>query len=348
MPAGRPAHRGGELMVKGLFDAHTDISADVVRGLPPDHAHGLTFHLPLEVQALEYAGAEAELIAERINERLPEAFAESLVDPPLYRWSESHYREIGERLASEDREERRRGFEKIVSLGPGLAGAAFHPIIRMAYGALRTDAREMARGLAYLRTRREVLFAGRPRAVTPSDVVMPTPADLEGISVFEQIDFISGEPAFFAGPGEEAEMPEVAALAAKGMDLVRRDPNSFIAIHTVTGLHALAEIAYLVSGRRDLGGVPDDPLLEGWWQALANAIATCAIVLEATPPSPPRTVTQYPNLESLVRAAIGSNEVHDLKLSVALSRLVELGIATERDALEVGATKLAATECTAE
>jgi hypothetical protein len=334
-------------MVRGLFDAHADV-ADVVRGLPPDHAHGLTFHLPLEVQALEYAGADPALIADRIDQRLPKAFADSLVDPPLYRWAEGHYRDAGLRLASLDIEQRRRGFEQIVSLGPGLAGAAFHPIIRMAYGSLRGDARELTRGLAYLRTRREVLFAGRPRAVAPGDVVMPSPEDLEGISVFEQIDFVAGEPAFFAGPDEEPKLPEVAALCTKAMGLVRRDPNSFIAIHTVTGLHALAEIAHHLSGRRDLGGVPDDPLLESWWQAMTNAIATCAIVLEATAPASPVKITQFANLESLVGAAIGSPEVHDLKLSVSLSRLVELGIATEGDALEVGATKLAATECSAE
>lgn len=333
-------------MTEGLFDAHTDVAADIVRGLPPDHAHGLTFHLPLEVQALEYAGADKELIADRINQRLPEAFAESLVDPPLYRWSESHYRGVGERLASDDIEQRRRGFAQIVSLGPGLAGAAFHPVIRMAYGALRSDAREMARGLAYLRTRREVLFAGRPRHVSPGDVVMPGPEDLDGISVFEQIDFVSGEPAFFPGPGEEGELPELAALCTQGMDLVRRNPGSFIAIHTLTGLHALAEIAHHLSGRRDLGGVPDDPLLEAWWQAMTNAIATCAIVLGAMPPELPPTVKEYTNFESLVGAGIHSPEVHDLKLSVALSRLVELGIANERDALEVGAIKLAETECT--
>lgn len=334
-------------MGAGLFGAGRDL-ADVVRELPPDHAHGLTFHLPLEVQALEYAGADPALIADRIDQRLPRAFADSLVDPPLYRWAEAHYREVGARLVSGAVEERRRGFERIVSLGPGLAGAAFHPIIRMAYGALRADGREMTRGLAYLRTRREVLFAGRPRAVTPGEVVMPSAEDLEGISVFEQIDFVSGEPAFFAGPGEEGALPEVAALATKAMDLVRRDPNSFIAIHTVTGLHALAELAHHLSGRGELGGVPDDPLLEPWWQAMSNAIATSAIVVEAMPPSAPATITKHADLESLVGVAIGSPEVHDLKLSVALSRLVRLGITTERDALEVGATKLAATECSAE
>lgn len=334
-------------MVKGLFDGYGD-APEVVRGLPPDHARGLTFHLPLELQALEFAGAPAELIADRVDQRLPEAFASSLVDPPLYRWSERHYEGAGERLASDDVDERRRAFEEIASLGPGLAGAAFHPIIRMAYGALRADAHEMTRGLAYLRTRRQVLFAGRPRRVDPAEVEMPTPADLEGISVFEQIDFISGEPAFYSGAGEDAALPTVAELCSQAMGLVRRNPTSFIAIHAVTGLHALVEIANHLSPRHELGGVPDDPLLETWWQAMSNAVSASAVMQRSTAAEPEYATGTFANLESLVETATTSPEVHDLKLSISLSRLVALGVTTEREAIALGARKLAATECSPE
>jgi hypothetical protein len=331
-------------MVKGLFDTQSDLAA-VVRGLPPDHAHGLTFHLPLEVQALEVAGAGRDLIAQRVEQRLPAAFAASLIDPPLFRWAESHYRDVGEQLLSPDGEQRRRGFEQIVALGPGLAGGAFHPLIRFGYGALRSDPHEITRGLAYLRVRRQVLFAGPPRSITPSDVEMPTPAELEGTSVFEQLDLVAGERAFFPCADADARLPDVAALCATAMGLVRRDPGSFIAIHTVTGLHALVEIDHLLTGRSELGGVPDDPLLEPWWRAMTDAIAACAVIEEATAPSEPvAAAVEHADLHSLVQASMGSDEVHDLKLSVSLSRLVELGVADERDALEVGAAKLAATE----
>src|SRR5665213_4292440 len=75
-------YREGD-MTTGLFDTESDLPA-VVRGLPPEDREQLTFHLPLEVQALEVAGAPYELIVDRIEQRLPVAFAASLVDPPLF------------------------------------------------------------------------------------------------------------------------------------------------------------------------------------------------------------------------------------------------------------------------
>jgi hypothetical protein len=119
-------------------------------------------------------------------------------------------------------------------------------------------------------------------------------------------------------------------------------------VHTVTGLHALVELDRLVTGRDDLGGIPSDPLLAPWWRAMANAITACAVLVEATAPSPPtRPHVDYRSLEDLVAASIDSCEVHDLKISVALARLVELGVAPSADALVVGSAKLAATECSA-
>jgi hypothetical protein len=330
-------------MVKGLFDTQSDLAA-VVRGLPPDHAHGLTFHLPLEVQALDVAGASREVIGERVEQRLPAAFAASLIDPPLYRWAETHYGDLGEQLLSSDVDQRRRGFDQIVALGPGLAGGAFHPLIRFGYGALRQDPHEITRGLAYLRVRRQVLFAGAPRSIAPEDVEMPTPAELDGTSVFEQLDLVAGERAFFPCAETDGRLPEVATLAATALGLVRRNPSSFIAIHTVTGLHAMVEVDHLLTGRSELGGVPDDPLLEVWWRAMTDAIAACAVIEEATAPAEPPPPSDEPaDLDALVQASIGSDEVHDLKLSVSLRRLVELGVAERAEALTVGAAKLAAT-----
>jgi hypothetical protein len=330
--------------MKGLFDTQSDLSA-VIRGLPPEHAEGLTFHLPLEVQALEVAGADEELIADRVERRLPGAFSSSLVDPPLFRWAESHYRGVGDRLVSADAEVRRRGFEEVVALGAGLAGGAFHPLIRFGYGALRGDPHEIARGLAYLRVRRQVLFAGPPRSITPEQVVMMPPAtELQGVSVFGQLDMVAGERAFFAGVDADHRLPEVAELCTQAMALVRRAPNSFIAVHAVTGLHGLVEVDRLLTGRSEVGGVPDDPLLSAWWRAMTDAIEACAMAVEATtPPAPQFTAVEQHDLAALVTAAIASPEVHDLKLSVSLSRLVELGVANPAEALITGATKLAAT-----
>lgn len=331
----------------GLFDSRSDL-AKVVRGLPPELGDRLTFHLPLEVQALEVAGAGNDEIVARIEQRLPPAFAAALIDPPFFRWAEAHYRMQGERLLSADAEERRKAFTEVASLGPGLAGAAFHALIRAGYGALRQDPHELTRGLAYLRVRRQILFAAPPLRGTAGEGTLPTPEELEGSSVFDQLDLVAGAPALYAPDATTTSLPSVAELARVALDLVRRDASSFIAIHTVTGLHALVELDRLVTGRGDLADRPSDPLLAPWWRAMADAIAACAVLVEAAPPAmPTRGHIDFRSLETLVQASIDSCEVHDLKISVSLNRLVELGVISEIDALAVGSAKLAATECSA-
>jgi hypothetical protein len=331
----------------GLFDSRSDL-AKVVRGLPPELGERLTFHLPLEVQALEVAGASNDQIVARIEQRLPAAFSAALIDPPFFRWAEEHYRAEGEGLLSSDLEQRRRAFAAVAALGPGLAGAAFHALIRTGYGALRRDPHEVTRGLAYLRARRQILFAIPPTDAPASQATLPTAEDLEGTSVFDQLDLVAGERSLYSTDPSPSVLPNVGDLARSAFDLVLRDPSSFIAIHTVTGLHALVELDRLVTARGDLGGVPSDPLLIPWWQAMANAIKACSVLVEASSPPPPtRALIDYRSMEALVDASIDSCEVHDLKLSVSLSRLVELGVVPAVDALVVGSAKLAATECSA-
>lgn len=343
--ADRTTPVGGTRAVTALFDSQSDL-AKVVRGLPPELGARLTFHLPLEVQALEVAGASDDVIAARINQRLPDAFASALIDPPLYRWAEKGYASEGAALLSSDLDQRRAAFAEVASLGPGLAGAAFHALIRTGYGALRRDPHEISRGLAYLRVRRQVLFSRAPSSDTRSAVALPTAAEFAGTSVFDQLDLVAGERSLYRVDGPESALPAVEMLCQVAFGLVNRDPGSFIAIHTVTGLHALVEITALLTGRDELGGVPTDPLLVPWWRAMSSAITACVMLVEATPPSEPsRPYVAYDGLERLVAASIESCEVHDLKISVALSRLVELGVASAKDALAVGSAKLAATEC---
>ncbi|HEY5273966.1 MAG TPA: hypothetical protein VIJ34_12105 [Acidimicrobiales bacterium] len=334
-------------MTTGLFDTESDLPA-VVRGLPPEDREQLTFHLPLEVQALEVAGAPYELIVDRIEQRLPVAFAASLVDPPLFRWAEKHYRSTGAALLSEDADTRHAAFAQVSALGAGLAGGAFHPLIRLGYGALRHDAHEMTRGLAYLRVRRQVLFDRPPLTARVSEVTIPSPAELAGTSVFDQLDFVAGEQALLVGDEAEQTPLSPAELCERAMALVLREPSSFIAIHTVTGLHALVEFDSLLTGRRDLAELPGDPLLKQWWRALAEAILVAEVIVGSqSADSQHGEIREYQSAETLIRASIESAEVHDLKISVSLGRLVELGVAPLRTALNVGSAKLAATKASA-
>ena len=133
------------------------LELDDIEDLPPELTGALTFHLPLELAALELAGADPAVLQARTERRLAEAFRAGLVDPPLYRWAVDHYRPVADRLLATDPDVRRAALADIESLADGLAGAAFHGLIRLGYGLWRRRPGEVARGLAYLRSRRQVL-----------------------------------------------------------------------------------------------------------------------------------------------------------------------------------------------
>jgi hypothetical protein len=314
-----------------------------VRGLPPERSDGLTFHLPLEVMALEHVGANRVVVEQRIHQNLADVLSQGLKDPPLYRWAERAYSPTARELLAEDSETRRRAFAKVAPLGEGLAGAAFHGLIRLGYGCLRRDEQEIARGLAYLRSRRHVL-ASPHGAYMASEEVQPTKADFKGVSIFDQLTIASGSYGNLRPEDIDGPLPRITALCTEALELVQQRPSSFIAVHTVDALHALVEFESLV-----VGGPPADDhrgsLLLSWWRAYLWALRTCAALVADEPANPSHFAkTQFSAFPELIAAAIDSGETHDLKLVVALQRLTELGVITPNAALEVGSAKLRATQ----
>jgi hypothetical protein len=317
-------------------------SRDAIFDLPPEMAGGLTFHLPMEMVAWADASAPRHIVEARVRERLVEAYATGLVDPPLYRWAVGHYQTTAEALLSERVNERLAAFRTVHALGDGLAGAAFHGLIRLGYGAWQRDEAEVARGLAYLRTRRQVLAS----AAGFDDGIIAVPDDLpgadvaEGTTVFDLLNLVAGTGL----PGRVLIDPasiSVRTLVAEACGLVRRNPSSFVAVHAVTGLHALCEVHIAVTG-----DVPTDPLADSplwsWWQSYAVAAAACALIVES---SVAETDRQYDGrygvvsaLDGLVANSVHSGDTHDVKLAVALRRLVGVGLISEPDAI---ATELA-------
>ncbi len=320
---------------------------EAIEELPPETTGALTFHLPMEVAALELAGADPALIEQRIALRLAEAYATGLVDPPLYRWAVEHYGPIGQALLSDDPAERVAAFGGINTLGDGLAGAAFHGLIRLGYGLWRRDHAEVARGLAYLRTRRQVLICG---AVTPTMVSAPPPlppADqLDGVTVFDLMNLAAGseDPAALVPPGEGPL--NLQRLAGAATALVERNPSSFVAVHTVTGLHGLCELHHAVAGPVDRTSPLADTLLAGWWHAYAVALGAATVVMgRFAAEEVPAAVHVHDDAEALLADAVSSGETHNVKLVLALRRLEQFGVLDEADVRRLGAVKLAASEC---
>jgi hypothetical protein len=324
-----------------LFGGRADLGT-WLRALPPELNGALTFHLPLEVEALEYVQAGRKVIAERIEERLPEAFGSGLVDPPLYRWAEQSYQDVANDLLSADPAVRLHAFNAVEPLGAGLAGAAFHGLIRLGYGSLRRDREEIDRGLAYMRTRRQVLFSpgiereeGTPR--------LPGPDDLDGSSIFHQLDLVAGSPGILGRADTTGPMPTVAEMAHEALRLLFKNPGSFVAVHAVDSLHALVEFHRLLCDEIPAAGLADG-LLAGWWRSYLWALRACSTLVDAGGPltlghRPP----SYATVDRLTDAAIELGcEAHDIKVVVALRRLAEMGVLDEGAVLEAGAAKLAA------
>jgi hypothetical protein len=293
--------------------------------------------------ALEFVGADRLVVEQRIEQNLSEVMSHGLKDPPLYRWAERAYRTAASSLLSDDPETRRRTFAMIAPLGEGLAGAAFHGIIRLGYGSLRRDELEIARGLAYLRARRQVL-ASPHGAYVASEEVQPTRADFKGVSIFDQLNIVSGSYGILRPEDIDGPLPPITSLCADALALVRQRPASFIAIHTVDALHALVEFEHLVLGVRPEDDHRGSAMLS-WWRAYLWALRTCAALVADEPATPThRSEQQCASLSDLIAAAIDSGETHDLKLVVALQRLTELGFITPDAALEAGSAKLGATQ----
>lgn len=331
----------------GLSDAE-------IFDLPPETTAGLTFHLPMEIVALRDAGAPNETVEGRKQERLHDAQAEGLADPPLYRWAIRRYTDTAQRLLSGNDYATAREIEP---LAEGLAGAAFHGLIRLGYGAWQRDEAEIARGLAYLRTRRQVLASRSnsssrlgetddTRLLIGSD--LPGPHERDGVTVFDLLNLAAGTGLCGSPDAHIADTPRALALAA--MALVRRNPSSFVALHAATGFHALCEVELLLSGVAPSANEAPTTNTNAWWSAYAIALRACTLLVESGPPEAlPGYDDRYglvTDIESLVGASIQSADTHDVKLAVSLRRLVHFGLLTDPEATEVGITRLAAEQLT--
>jgi hypothetical protein len=202
----------------------------------------------------------------------------------------------------------------------------------------------MARGLAYLRTRRQVLASAHDVHGSQTPDAIPPSSVSAGSTVFDLLNIVAGT----GRPGRVLHEPRAitaAALVSAATALVRRNPSSFVAVHALTGFHALCEVHHLVCGA-SLRAVPDAEPTWEWWRSYAVAARACSIIVES---EAPEALAAYDNtfgavtsVDSLVAASVLSGETHDVKVAVALRRLVRLGLLAEDEAVTTGITRLAA------
>lgn len=310
---------------------------EFVRDLPPELVGGLTFHLPLVIQALEVLGGRRPQ-RELTESELANAFDRGMVDPPFYRWAVDAYEDVALDLVSGSTGTKLAALERVEELGSGLAGAAFHGLIRLGYGASRSDPREVARGLAYMRTRRQVLQSDRSPSLADSHVPLTTPSKqvLEGATIFDQFNLVAGEPI------DDRPEPDAtpASLLAAAIRLFHSQPSSFVTVHMLTSLHALVEVTELVVPGASARAMKDSPLAS-WWRSMqvAHAVATRVVKLQGAGTGR-HSVGATRSLTTLVYTCVDSSEIHTIKVATSMLRLHGFGLVDDDAAAGVLEAKL--------
>jgi hypothetical protein len=322
----KPAHAGSETALAPKAGASTSKNPTLAplldrnHGLSPEFRGGLSNHVSMGLYSLSAIGANnaqiqrfAEVHWPRL-EPLPSAPgpAISAENWRAYRGKSdaiNGYRALFTAAVARDgRDATLRKY--LPDLLPGIGAAAFHPLIRTAYGVRFGDDREVADGLAYWAIAyRPLGLLGRagaerdPRALLAS--VHATPAlvvrEPSGGLIGGKMKSAAELPEFRAKV--DALAPSDTTLAALAAATVRlyTDGGDFILLHAVTGTHAYRLLQPFIQ--------PSELGLRYFWQAILAAYVSTGAPSVVDPPA--GNVPAWN--ESLERARASVDE-HDIKL----------------------------------
>jgi len=226
----------------------------------PTTVRGLTNHLPMALVAKHGLGADAdELIrfAANYSSRI------TVLDEPSHRLDERSWRSaIGHYDAAADlreyfvRQVNDEGADETLrthlpALLPGISGAAFHGVIRLAYAIEVSSPSRIAAGLAYLaETGRPLkeLAPGAPTTHDPEEILVglsevPAPHVPTGLrTIDEELRFVAQSEHFDASVSS-LEIDDGTDERLNGAALrLYASTDDFTALHGVTGLEAISRI----------------------------------------------------------------------------------------------------------
>ena len=221
---------------------------------------GLTNHLPMALVAKAALGAgpdELSRFANKYRSRLTE-----VAEPDRRLTSVTWQRAIGEPSAYADlvdyfnRQVGDRGVEEtlrshLIYLVDGIAGAAFHGVIRLAYALDSKELRRVSTGLAYLTASAITLGPlekGPVRSDDPEFLLGELAKDARwksvtsARSIVEEMKLVASDPAFsHVVSSLEIDEHTPRRLAAAALK-VYASTDDFTALHGVTGLEAISKI----------------------------------------------------------------------------------------------------------
>jgi hypothetical protein len=305
----------------------------------PEYQNGLSNHLPMALIALEGLGARStrlEAFFDQYAMRLEPAPPRQLSRTRPQLGDMDAYPEalalIKQRVAHDGLEAVLQ--QELARLGAGIGAAAFHGMLRTAYGVQAQDDDEVAAGLAYWGSRYLPIEAPLPQAGTT-----PLHAWLENIQkstrhlsfdlplIHLSMSAIAKTSEWRqALPGLDLSTLSIDALAHIAANSYLKHPD-FIVLHLITSAHAMHTLLRYAHDQRALL----------WQYALAFA--------SALPLTPLIDDTEFdpgpPDMDSIVHAALTSDSDHVVKLvyscfSLASSNQADapLFIAVARSAVE--------------
>ncbi len=294
----------------------------------------LSSHLPMALVALDRLGADDARLAgfaERYRTRLvPVPDAEPVTSRAQWRAARGARHAYGPvrtylegRIAAHGRDAVVRCH--VDELVAGLSGAAFHGVIRLAYALESASDARVAAGLAYLTQVHQPLGPrGRAAAITDDPVVaLDRVADLEGLRAASATGNIGQRMRAIARHAEfdgvvdwlavDATTPARLTDAATAL---YAQTDDFVALHGLTGSHAISIVAPYVEDR--------DALSAYWFQALAAAYATIGAPRCTDPEAAVASWLESPTpWDEIARRATRSDDEHVVKLVYSARALDE-------------------------
>ena len=299
-------------------------------------ADRLSNHLPMALVALHRLGADDVRLAEfadRYRHRLapiPDEAPVTSFDAWLAaRGRPDSYAAVRPYLAALVRDE---GIDQVLRrhlprLVDGVAGAAFHGVIRLAYALESASADRVAAGLAYLTSVHQPLGArgaDGPRTDDPVAALTELRDDRElcaaapaARTIGARMQAVAAHPGFDGVVDRLAVGPDTPGRLTSAALALYACTDDFTALHGVTGSHAISLVAPYVEDRA---------ALSAWWfQALAAAYLTIGAPSLDDPAAPVARWLERPaDWATVTAAATRSDDEHVVKLVYSARELTAL------------------------
>jgi len=203
-------------------------------------------------------------------------------------------------------------------LVPGLAGSAFHPLMRLAYATLKDDAEEGGAALGYWAACYMALPAAGAHAPDTDDpgAVLAGVAGIDGVRDYEpqtdllwhNIRAVADLPGFAPVVDRLAFGPQTPRrLAATALALFAATQD-FTALHALTGLHWIRLIAPNLDDA--------EPLYRGFWQIIASLVPKIGFpTLPSAEALDAWRALPAPEWPEIRAKAIASADEHDISLT---------------------------------